>query len=448
MSSDTKKVILYGNIKKQFENKFGHSPLFFARAPGRVNLIGEHIDYCGYGVLPMAIEQDIIIAASTNDEKRLHLSNTNSSYKDFQCDIQNFDINKTDPQWFNYFLCGLKGMTEHLGLTNPTGLNCMTDGTVPKSAGLSSSSALVCCSALTVMHANGQSCSRKDLADLCASCERYIGTQGGGMDQAISFMAEAGSAKKIDFNPLREQNVTLPDSVTFVISNSCVELNKAATSHFNTRVVECRIASQILAKSQSLNWRDYRRFGEVQEKLGLTLEDAVVLVKQVLHPDPYSKSEVCQILDVSPEELAETSLSSNTLSVQSFKLYDRATHVFTEADRVQKFKEICDTKPAAAAEKLGQLMNYSHASCRDLYECSCPELDELVDICVQSGALGSRLTGAGWGGCAVSMVPTDHLDAFLERVTADYYQKTSRGNKVKEALFATQPGSGAAIYTV
>ncbi|KAK3098589.1 hypothetical protein FSP39_021040 [Pinctada imbricata] len=435
-------------IKTAFCSKYGQEPSFYARAPGRVNLIGEHIDYCGYSVLPMAIEQDVIIAVGKNDSGDINLGNTNQElYRDFTCKVDNFSINKSDPQWHNYFLCGLRGMLEHLKLESGVGMNCMVDGTVPPSSGLSSSSAMVCCAALATMYVNGHCMQKSEIADMCAHCEHYIGTEGGGMDQAISFMAKQGTAKLIEFNPLRATDVVLPDGAVFVISNSCVESNKAAASHFNIRVVECRLATQILAKSKGLNWRDYKRLADVQKALKLTLEEALEVVKEVLHEEPYTKEEVAQILGVSKEELANTSLSANTLDVQSFKVRDRACHVFSEANRVLQFKKICDTSPADAKDQLGQLMSASHASCRDLYECSHPDLDRLVNICIEAGALGSRLTGAGWGGCAVSMVPANQVQTFIKTVKEKYYDADpNRSTKVTSSLFASQPGGGAAIY--
>ncbi|XP_069137034.1 N-acetylgalactosamine kinase-like [Argopecten irradians] len=136
-------------------------------------------------------------------------------------------------------------------------------------------------------------------------------------------------------------------------------------------------------------------------------------------------------------------------TVESFKLHDRATHVFSEANRVLEFKRICDENPEDALQRLGTLMTESHVSCRDMYECSCTDLDKLVDICLESGALGSRLTGAGWGGCAVSMVPMDQVEQFMSKVKDKYYAvEPSRAAKVSSAVFATQPGGGAAIYKV
>ncbi|KAL5004898.1 hypothetical protein ScPMuIL_018354 [Solemya velum] len=150
----------YDRIISIFQSKFGKRPEFFGRAPGRVNLIGEHIDYCGYAVHPMAVEQDIVIAVSTNTDKDLVLANTNPHYQDIHCNISNFQISKSDPQWHNYLLCGVQGVLEHLAVKSPNGMQCMVDGSIPPSAGLSSSSALVCCAALITMHANEYSLSK------------------------------------------------------------------------------------------------------------------------------------------------------------------------------------------------------------------------------------------------------------------------------------------------
>ncbi len=120
-------------------------------------------------------------------------------------------------------------------------------------------------------------------------------------------------------------------------------------------------------------------------------------------------------------------------------------HVFTEAQRVYDFKAACLLSPSEGAfEKLGNLMNQSHESCSNLYDCSCPELDDLTEICRRSGAYGSRLTGAGWGGCAVSLIPQEKLSEFLHSVRQLYYAKLDE-NGFKNAAFATKPSEGICI---
>nr|XP_056721894.1 N-acetylgalactosamine kinase [Euleptes europaea] len=434
-------------LKKVFVSKFHSTPKFYARAPGRVNLIGEHIDYCGYAVLPMAIQQDILIAAEPLSTPVIHLANTNPLYLDFSTNANNIEINQAKPLWHNYFLCGFKGIEDHFDLGSPSGMNCLVEGTIPASSGLSSSSALVCCAGLVTLLANGKTLPKVELAELCAKSERYIGTEGGGMDQSICFLAEEGTAKLIEFSPLRATYVRLPRGVAFVIANSCVEMNKAATSHYNTRVMECRLASKLLAKSRGVDWKATAKLQDVQAALKLSLEEMLAVVEEVLHPEPYSIEEIGERLGTSPRELYAQILSQNTQDVTIFKLYQRAKHVYSEAARVLEFKKICTEAPADAIQLLGGLMNQSHVSCRDLYECSCPELNQLADICRQFGAVGSRLTGAGWGGCIVSMVPADKLERFLANVKEAYYKHGDQRLALEENnLFATNPGGGAMVF--
>ncbi|CAG5116544.1 unnamed protein product [Candidula unifasciata] len=438
----------YQSLRAKFREHFHDDPAFYARAPGRVNLIGEHIDYCGYSVLPMAIEQDIVMAVLPDNSGAISLVNSDHQYDEFVGDVKTIQITKDEPHWYKYVLCGIQGVKEQFCSSETKGFKALVEGTIPRSAGLSSSSALVCCAALAMLKANGWTMTKELLSEVCAKCERYIGTEGGGMDQAISFTAKAGKAKLIDFNPLRTTDVQLPLNAAFVVCNSLAEMNKAATPHFNIRVVECRIAAQILAQSQDdIKWREIKRLGELQLRLGVSLDEMLELVSSKLHIEPYSKEEVCKILDVSPEELAETSLSANTRNVENFYLHQRASHVYGEAKRVLQFKVICDDQPADALEKLGELMNASHASCRDLYECSHPDLDILVETCRKHGAVGSRMTGAGWGGCTVSLVRTESTVPLLAGVRDDYYKPNpAKMAKAKEALFATIPAGGAAYY--
>lgn len=144
----------YSEIGKYFISKFGSSPCFYARVPGRVNLIGEHIDYCGFSVLPMAIEQDIVLAVGFNDVDAINLINFDSDkYEDFSSLKKDIHIDTTKPCWYHYFLCGYKGVAEKYDIQHK-GFDVVVKGTIPPSAGLSSSSALVCASALAVSFAN------------------------------------------------------------------------------------------------------------------------------------------------------------------------------------------------------------------------------------------------------------------------------------------------------
>ena len=449
--SKTNKV-RYDELILSFEAKYNCKPQFLARAPGRVNIIGEHVDYCGYAVLPMAIEQDVTIACSSNDRGELRFGNVNATqYPDHTCPVEGFTID--GHKWYNYLLCGFKGIVETLGLTQPMGMDILVDGNIPPSAGLSSSSALVCCAALTTAYANKVDMpSKKDLAELCAKCERYIGTEGGGMDQAISFLGAESKALMIEFNPIRPTEVNLPQGIQFIVSNSLVIENKAtAASQFNVRVAECHLSAQVIAKMKGKDWKQMRKLLTLQESLGLPLSEMAGIVRETLHPGEYTREEVCKILEITNEELQAECLNEKTKSVESFKLHDRALHVFEEANRVYVFKDTANSAASDASirESLGKLMDDSHKSCSKLYECSCTQLDELVAVSKSAGALGSRLTGAGWGGCAVSMVAEEDVKTFLGVVQSKFYERDpSRTVDLATSLFSTKPGPGAALCSL
>lgn len=430
-----------------FQSIFHCTPSFYIRAPGRVNLIGEHIDYCGYAVLPMAIEQCIIMAVAEDTAPLITVVNTDKIYAKYHSSVQELAIDKSTPVWHNYVKAGILGVRDYSKLDSPKGMKIVVDGNIPPSAGLSSSSALVCAAALATAHLNKCLVSKMEMANLCAKCERYVGTEGGGMDQAICFLGEPGTAKLIEFNPLRAFDVHLPKGYVFVIGNSLSDINKAATSQYNTRVVECRLATKILAKALGHHWKNFSILGDLQKAESVTADEMAKRVQEHLHQQPYTREEICQCLELSNHDLEQYCLSPNTLHLQEFNLYQRALHVFTESQRVHDFKKIADQGGSEAAIILGSLMNKSHASCRDLYDCSHPDLDELVDVALKSGALGSRLTGAGWGGCTVSLVPEETVDSFLAKVTDDYYKKhPARMEKLTTSLFVSPPAGGAIIY--
>uniref|UniRef100_H2Y699 Galactokinase N-terminal domain-containing protein n=1 Tax=Ciona savignyi TaxID=51511 RepID=H2Y699_CIOSA len=302
----------YKTLCKAFATKYGKDPEFVSRAPGRVNLIGEHIDYCGYSVLPMALTQDLSLAVGKNTTTTLRISNVDGNFSEFDGDISTFTIDSNKPAWYNYVLCGIKGVTESRELTNLTGLNIMVDGTVPQAAGLSSSSALVCSAGLATAHVFNCNLSRLKLADICMKCERYIGTQGGGMDQSISFLAQHGTAKLISFNPLQATSVALPSGSAFVVSNSLVRMKKADTAHFNTRVVECKLAAQILAAHNSLDRAAIKTLRDVQQLLDVDFDAMLKMVDSSLHDDPYTVEEVAGLLSMSVEDLKSKVLFKNT----------------------------------------------------------------------------------------------------------------------------------------
>ncbi|CAN1190397.1 GAL1 [Linum perenne] len=469
----------FDNLKSKFLQLFGHSPDLFARSPGRVNLIGEHIDYEGYSVLPMAIRQDTIVAIRKRPEveveKVLRIANVNDKYTTCTYPADpNQEIDLKNHKWGHYFICGYKGYYEYakakgMEVGVPVGLDVMIDGTVPTGSGLSSSAAFVCSSTIAIMAAFGVRIPKKEVAQLTCDCERHIGTQSGGMDQAISVMAKAGFAELIDFNPVRATDVHLPHGGTFVIANSLAESEKAVTAatNYNNRVVECRLASIILGIKLGMKPDEARsKVNTLSDVEGLCVSfaakhgssDPVLAVKEFLKEEPYTAEEMEEIIG---EKLTSTfggSVSSLEVlkAAKHFKLHQRAAHVYSEAKRVHAFKDavLAKLNDEEKLKKLGELMNESHHSCSVLYECSCPELEELVKVCRDNGALGARLTGAGWGGCAVALVKEAIVPQFILNLKACYekfYQsRIEKGvinkNDLGLYVFASKPSSGAAIF--
>lgn len=430
-------------------------PEFLVRVPGRVNLIGEHIDYCGYAVLPMAIDQDIIVGAQPRNDSIVAFSNVNHNYQDYWFDANNFCIDRGTPFWYKYALCGVKGVLDrHLKPASGwRGANLLFEGCIPPSAGLSSSSALVCSTALLTAHNNNLNPTKKTLAEMCAQSERHIGTEGGGMDQAIAFLASQGTAKLIEFNPLCCHDVQLPSGAVFVIANCLAEANKAVGSEFNCRVVECNLAAQVLAVMHGVDGTCITNLSQLQFSMRKTLPEMAAIVQTTLHKEPFSKEELASLIGLTVSELEERFMPDNTRHIEEFKLHQRALHVYEEANRVWRFKEICDQSSeknidqTTALKELGCLMMDSHRSCRDLYECSHPKLDELVDLANQQ-SMGARLTGAGWGGCMVAIVAPNKVKSLIEHLKVHFYQQleAAAGRDLKTVVFPTQPGGGAVIY--
>ena len=406
----------------------------------------------------MAIQPAITTLLGKLPENRLKLINVKTDrYCSYEMSLdQEISINDDKPYWWNYFLCGLKGVLEQLKLSSwPSGMACLIDGDIPPASGLSSSSAVVITGALATLSITQKlesAFDRFSLAALCAESEKYIGTQGGGMDQAIELLAQPGCAQSIEFNPLRNANVPLPTGASFVIANSLAEANKAAGNEFNHRVVECRLASVLLAKNLNLaQWAELRRFKDLQTISEKSLPEMIELVKQYLHIHPYSKSEISQLLDMSVEELEMTYLTKNTRHLEEFKLNQRANHVFSEAFRVAEYQRLCQGEASATTlAALGQLMFDSHWSCANSYQCSHPKLDQLVELSKQAGALGARLTGAGWGGCIVALVPESRTTEYMDFLQTNYYQHLSDAKELPSStyLFCTEPGPGASVFTM
>lgn len=306
------------------------------------------------------------------------------------------------------------------------------------------------------------------------------------MDQSASVFALRDSALLVSFKPsLTATSVSFPKTqpeFVFVVAQSFIVADKYVTGpiHYNLRVVECTLAALVLAKvfrlKRPLNADaaplgvSLRGFHDAyyEEKNGVEdntkvsegdfekqLEQLIGLTKDYLHQeDGYTREDISAILGISVDELNEKYTKKFPVRAEKFKLRQRALHVFSEALRVQKFMAVLNDESADEKQlpkQLGELMNETQDSCRDVYECSCPEIDELCDIARGAGAFGSRLTGAGWGGCTVHLVGVDKVDAVTKAWEERYYRKKFPDitkEKLEEAIVVSRPGRGSLVWKV
>jgi galactokinase len=303
------------------------------------------------------------------------------------------------------------------------------------------------------------------------------------MDQAASVFSLRGTALYVSFKPsLKCENIEFPQTdpeLTFVTAQSFVAADKHVTAPvcYNLRVVECTLAAVFLAKAFGLK-KDLpqdssplgvslRGFHDTyfEEKESVSDNTAVSvadfetqLTKLIQHTENYlpqeegySRGDICALLGISEDELNKRYMSKFPVRAEKFMLRQRALHVFTEALRVIKFRSLLSSPPSKGKElleQLGDLMNTTQISCRELYDCSCPELDELCDLARAAGAAGSRLTGAGWGGCSVHLVPKDKVEAVKQAWESKYYRKRwpdMSAEKLSQAVVVSRPGSGSVL---
>ena len=433
---------------EQFRTRFDQQPDLLVRAPGRVNLIGEHTDYNGYPVLPLAIERQISICAARRSDSQVVACNVQPNFADRRFSLNEAATPFIQGDWGNYIKAAIVGLQPKL-IGTACGFNALIDGDIPAAAGLSSSSALVVGMALVFLGVHQQRLDRLALAEILSRAEHYVGTAGGGMDQAISLLGQSGHALKIDFFPLRVQPMVMPAGYKVVICDSLIKAAKteAALVEYNRRPLECRLATLLLSHYLTRQGQQpvpAQRLADLADH-GLTEKE----VRLVLGPHPLSLTELAARLQRPVEAVAEPlNLSQLQQPADGFKLLLRYLHVVQEAARVEASCRAMQNHDAVA---LGCLMNASHTSCRSLYEISTPELDRLVEIARRHGAIGSRLTGAGFGGCTVNLVAEERLESFLSAVGSEYYldhlakvRPELVGDKVPaDALFATAASQGA-----
>jgi len=437
--------------QRDFERHYGGPAEFLVRAPGRVNLLGEHTDYNGLPVLPMAIEPCVLIAGRARADGVVQLANSNRRFGARQYTLGTEIEPFTAGDWGNYAKAAGQGLlryaVEHTAsLRIEQGADLWVDGDLPAGAGLSSSSALVVANALALLAANQAELPFTELAELLPIAERYVGTLSGGMDQAASLLAQEGMALRIDFFPLQVRPVPLPRGYSIVVCHSLVPAEKAGTAKraYNLRVVECRLACRAMATALGASADPgLGHLGDLRRRFpDETLSSFIPRLAQILPERPLSLAAVASALQVDAEQLRRDCDVPSDIG-DRFAPMRRARHVLTEGDRVQRAEQALHE---GRIDVFARLMDGSHASCRDNYEISCPELEELVRLAKAGGALAARLTGAGFGGCTVNLVADDSVMAFVQHMDRSFYsRRLSPGEPPHHWRFVFRPQAGAGV---
>ena len=375
-------------LEKEFKKRFNKTAEGIFFCPGRVNLIGEHIDYNGGQVMPCAISSGTWLLLAQNTDQVFRFECINFPEK-ASLRLQT-SYSKTGKEWFNYPL----GMIHQLLDEGHTisGMDMLFYGNLPIGAGLSSSASIEVLTAYAFSEVFELEISRKDIAIMGKKTENeFIGVNSGIMDQFAVAMGQKDKAILLNCDTLEYEYIPfeIGDYVLALINSN--KQRSLAESKYNERFAECGAALKLLKK-------------EIKAEF---------------------------LCEITPEEF-----NTKKHLIGDPVLEKRALHVVTENERV---KLATHALKAGEIKKFGELMYASHQSLKELYEVSGKELDTLVDFCkTYPDCIGARMTGAGFGGCAIALVKKDSFDDFAEKITADYSQKIGYA----PAIFASAIGRG------
>jgi galactokinase len=376
-------------IAEKFRAKFGMNPHVY-RAPGRVNLIGEHTDYNDGFVMPAAIGFYCWVAAAPRTDRRLVISSEEFP-EHAEVDLAAKPL-RPSKNWSDYSV-GVAVELENAGF-HVNGANLLIHGEVPIGAGLSSSASIEVATALALAEESGLAIDRTRLAQICQRAENeFVGMRCGIMDQFISLHGRANHALVLDCRSLQYEFVPIPESVRLVICNTGVK-HKLAGGEYNSRREEC--------------------------------EEAVRSLKKEL-------PEIRALRDVNMKQLEQYRGQLSEIA------YKRAEHIITENERVLKGM---GALRAGDLESFGRHMAKSHESLRDLFEVSCAELDLMVDLANrEAGVYGARMTGGGFGGSTINLVQAANAAEFAQNVGKAYQKETG----IAPGIYTCLPAEGAGL---
>ena len=377
-------------LTDEFQRSYHTRPAIF-RAPGRVNLIGEHTDYNDGFVMPAAIGFYTWIAASARPDRTLHVRS-----EEFHetIDLPLDSLSGPPRKHWSDFVRGVAAVLQSKGVVL-SGASLIIQGQVPMGAGLSSSAALEVATGLALLGISQKEVPPLDLVKICQRAEHeYVGTRCGIMDQFIAVFASSGHALMIDCRSLESESLSIPDDARLVICNSMVK-HELASGEYNRRREECEAGIKVFRKNSPT---------------------------------------VHALRDVNLEDLA------NHAAELTDVVYRRCRHVISENQRVL---DAAEALRASDLGRFGRLMYESHRSLQQDYEVSSSELDMLVDIASGcEGVYGSRMTGGGFGGCTITLVGSNSVETFREKIIQKYREKTG----ITPDLYICSAAEGAGVW--
>ena len=431
----------YRSARQRFARQFGEPPEMFLRTPGRINLIGEHTDYNGGFVLPVALDRDVVLAVRPRDDARICAANVEPEYAPFEFEVAQDVPSAPRGDWSNYFRGAAQEICRRFGRAeNLRGLDVLVSAAppygVPRGSGLSSSTALTVSAALALVLRNGLDVERAELAHLCSEAEWYVGTRGGMMDQFAALLSQSGTCLFLDCRPRPDggydlDHVPIPGGIQVVLLTSGVH-HENVRGEFNQRVAECKVGVRLL-QARYPSVRQLR--DATPEALGLSEDRFWPEIEALLPECATADVLVARGLDRAwlDELIADHSLGVG----RSFEVLPRCRHVIAENARVL---EGVAALREGRVERFGALMNAAHASMSGDYGASCPEVDRLAQLVrAQEGVLGARITGAGWGGGVVALVQQGLVEGWVEAVQAAYHDDTG----LTCTPYVCRPGDGA-----
>lgn len=420
----SRQLARYGDALSRFRATFGPGPVQLFRAPGRVNLIGEHTDYNHGFVLPAALDKDVVMLARPRNDRTLRAMNMEDAYPPTEFAVADEIVPASRGHWSNY----LRGPTQMLARrAELPGMDLLVSGAppfgVPRSVGLSSSSAVVVATAVTLAHQARIAYSTPAFAQACADAEWYVGTRGGIMDHFAALLTKRDHALFLDCRPLNDGNyhirhIPFPSSHRLLVVDSGVHHDNIR-GEFNLRVAACRAGVALLRKA----YPNITHLRDVQD-----------VPWAIIAPD---LPEV-----TTAQQLAQAGIDLGDIPGLDphapLRVLACCRHVWHENARVLQTLDALAANEIAA---VGALLTEAHFSARADYAISTPELDFLVRTANQiPGVVGARLTGAGWGGCVLVMVDANSVEPLQAQLGAAY--AAAFGKTPAMFLCQASPGAG------